>query len=184
MPCAQRAPQLPEQWLAPTAQGFAVVRVDPEDTGLWDMLTLSLNRIEQEQKSKAAEDQQKTISAVLTLVKTLLSQFVHPAVYTYTFYTPGQQPNRYVTVVQLRNLGTWFILKMVLNSNVSEPVERIKDAELYTVGQGDANASGTVLALANRAFSWEAISNRSGRFSHPPPQSQPQPRRANECRSL
>lgn len=139
-----------ERWMDASTDGFAVVRLNPEDTGIAGVLNTAFRSIERQQTSHASKDEKRVIEASMAFVRQFVTGFVHTEIPVVFSYDASAKREEWAGVVQLRNRAAWILIKVLLNAAQAKPAERVGNTEAYAVRVDKSTSSGVVFALSGR----------------------------------
>lgn len=139
-----------DHWMEPSTNGILLVRANTGDEGVGAVVKANLKRLEEEQKKDLPENEQKALAASFTVVRHFLSGlFIHKDVPTYMAFDAAARNENYLTVIQLKNLMSWLLLKLVFGASETAPAEMRDGAEIRKI-EKEGSTSPTIVALTRR----------------------------------
>lgn len=142
----------PESFLPAKADGFVILRLRPQDEGLWGLLSFNLKRLEKAITPGLPENEQKTVTQALNAAPQLLSRLLQPAVYFYFTYNQEVQHDSIVSVVQLKNLLAWGLFSALAGPSKNPAYDQVDRTSLYHAVPSESETSAPVYGLSRSAF--------------------------------
>lgn len=130
-----------------TVDGFGIIRMNPEDTGLAEFTSYLFRRIE---KAQTAQDpaSAKVVSGLLKVSKNFVTSLIQPETMIYASYDPETADENVVMSVPLKNAAAWVGIRRLIQQGAGEPTGKEAGSEIYSIGS-EQGAPG-YLALDNR----------------------------------
>ena len=141
----EQQPSPKERWLTPSLVGFAVLRVNPDDSGITDMIRHQFKLIEEKEGPGMTERDRKNLHALAGAVQQFVTTFVHRDVFLFVYAEDRVQQPQWLCVMQFRRLASYLLVRAMIDSTGQPPSEKTGNATLYVSGSkegGGASALG------------------------------------------
>lgn len=128
--------------------GFGVIRLNPEDTGVTDFTNFLFRRMEKAEKAGTDPNQAKAMGVMLKVSKSFLNQFLQPETMLYSSYNSETADESIVMTVPLKNRLAWLAMNQYIHKNIAEtPVTTQGTANIYELSAASPDSTGTLLSL-------------------------------------
>lgn len=118
----------------PNVNGFGVLRLDSSDQGISEMTRIFFKRVEEAQKAGLSETDAKIVSSFIKVSRNFVTSFVQSESPIYLSYNPDAGTEAYTAVLPLKNRLSVILLRQFLKSNVSTPISREGEVDIYRLG--------------------------------------------------